>query len=82
MPSRSEQRIVYLFLEIESHDEVETGVAAVDDFVATILNERAEGLIAAETFSDQFSFECGTFFDGHLVVVFGEASLSLFIDHE
>lgn len=42
----------YLLLEVEAHNEVETGIAAVYNFVSTVFDEWAESLITTETFSD------------------------------
>ena len=71
-----------LLLQIYAYNEVETGIAPVDNFVASVLDEGAEGLVSWEALADEFAFEGCPFFDGHFVVVLGESGLALFVDHE
>ena len=82
MPFRSVSQKQYFFFEVETHDEVETGIAPIDDLVAAVFNERAKRLIARETFSHEFALKSGPFLDCHLVVVLCQSRLALLVHHQ
>ena len=72
----------HIGIQVDSYDEVETCVPAVDHFVLPMLYKWTLILSARETFADEFSFKSDTFLYGEAVVVFWEAGLALLVDHE
>jgi hypothetical protein len=82
MPFHSTCLQWYLLLEVEPHDEVETGVSAVDDLVATVLDEGAQRLVARKTLPNQLSLQRRSLFHRHFVVVLSQAGLALLVHHQ
>ena len=72
---------VFLVL-VDADDEVEGGVASVDDFVAAVFEEAALIFIPGETLPDEFALEGESFLDGEEGEVLGESGLALLVDHE
>jgi hypothetical protein len=70
------------FVRFGSDDEKQTGVAPVDDLVATIFEKAALKFRATQAFANDFRLECATFFHGNPLIVARESSLALLVAEE
>lgn len=73
---------VILFLTVIGfgpHDEKETGVTTVNDFVAPVLQKGALQLGATETLANDFAFQGDALFHGQPLVIRTEPGLALFV---
>lgn len=75
-------QIWYFLFNGDTDNEEQTGVAPINDLIASVLDKWAQWLVSGDAFSDELALKGGALLDGHLVVVLGNAGLSLFVDHQ
>jgi hypothetical protein len=66
-------------VRLGANNEKQTRVAAIDDLVAAVFQERALQLGPTEALADDFGFQCDSFFHADPFVVRGIPSLALFV---
>ena len=66
---------------INAYDEIERGITTINYFVLTMLEEAALVLRPAQAFTNQLTFESDSFAHAETIKVFGEARLTLLVDH-
>jgi hypothetical protein len=66
----------------KSNDEVETGVATVDDFVSLVLKEAALVLSSSKAFPYEFTLKRRPLFHRHVGIILGKSGLALLVDHQ
>ena len=71
--------VVSVLAQFGSHNEKETGIATVDDLVATVLDKGALQFRSREAFSDDFTFQGTSFDEGNPFVIGRQTGLTLFV---
>ena len=71
--------VVSVLAQFGSHNEKETGIATVDDLVATVLDKGALQFRSGQTFSNNFTLQGTSFDEGNPLVIGRQTSLSLLV---
>lgn len=71
-----------LLLQVETHDEIQAGIAAVNHFVPAILDEGTKRLISRQTLTHQLPLQRRPLLYSHFVVVLGQSCLALLVHHQ
>ena len=70
-----------VLIVINAYDKIERSIAAIDYFILAMLEETALVLRPTQAFTNQFTFESDSFAHTETIKVFGEACLTLLVDH-
>ena len=71
----------HILIVINSYDKVKRSITAIDYFVLTMLQETALVFRPTQAFTNQFTFESHSFAHAETIEIFGEARLTLLVDH-
>ena len=70
-----------VLIVIYAYDKIERGIATINYFILAMLEETALVLRPAQAFANQLTFESDSFAHAETIKVFGEARLTLLINH-
>ena len=72
----------YLLFKVDPHDEVQRHVPTVHDLVIAVNHYRAFGVVSAQTFADQLTFQGLPLVVRNVREILGEPRLAQLIHHQ
>ena len=72
----------HILIVINAYDKVKRSITAIDYFILTMLQETALVFRPTQAFTNELTFESHSFAHAETIEVFGEARLTLLVDHQ
>ena len=71
----------HIFIVVHANNKVKRGIATINYFILTVLEETTLVLRPTKTFTNQLALQSDSFAHAKTIEVFGEARLALLIHH-